>query len=161
MPLLRVHFFIVQISSRLDQASFKNPSYNFAEWGVKAVSKQDTTYRESIFCSHSSFLREEDWREFRRLPGAWSTSTFRFDRCTTRALRSRILCRVAVVFASCSRSSLQRDATQKPSTSFLSRFLSATSQGHFRDLQWRWTPGWLLTGRGALSRSRIHADYAS
>jgi len=34
--LLRVHFSIVQISQRLDRASFKNPSCNFAEWGAKA-----------------------------------------------------------------------------------------------------------------------------
>lgn len=35
MPLLRVHFSIVQILPRLDRASFKNPSCNFAEWGAK------------------------------------------------------------------------------------------------------------------------------
>lgn len=36
MPLLRVLFSIVQILPRLDRASFKNPSCNFAEWGAKA-----------------------------------------------------------------------------------------------------------------------------
>lgn len=85
--LQRFHIFTVWI--KLDFTvwePFKNPlSCIFGERGVKThfIKARQYVYRESIFHSHSSFLREEDWREFRRLPGAWGTSTFRFDHCTT------------------------------------------------------------------------------
>lgn len=68
---------------RVGHLRIRRPVFLASGQSKYARRQRRCAYRESIFYSHSSFLREEDWREFRHLPGAWSTSTFRFDHCTT------------------------------------------------------------------------------
>lgn len=110
MPLLRVHFSIVQISPRLDWASFKNPSCIFTSNRdlKRTVSKQDGTYRESIFCSHSSFLARGRLTRISASPGGvehldipvWSLHN---ARCALEFCAARVKS-AAVVFVHRSRS---------------------------------------------------------
>lgn len=169
MPLLRVHFSIVQISPRLDRASFKDPSCNFAEWGAKAhgIKTRHRVSRKHLLLPLFLPARGRLTR-ISASPGGvehldipvWSLHNARCALEFCRAASPRVKS-AAVVFASCFRSSLRRDATQKSSTSFLSRFLSGPRYFRAISVTWRGMPGWLLTGRDAPSRSRIHADYAS